>query len=227
MKQNPQGLAGNGEPLSVEVEAPGKHLPELFGQAWPAVDAFAELLELEGELRGLIGPRELPRLWTRHIVNSATVVSFVSDGDSVIDVGSGAGFPGLVIAAMRPGSRVHLVETMERRAIWLSEAAEVMGLRNVTVHKARAEELHGTLSADVVTARAVANMSKLLRWCMPLVAPGGRLLALKGAKAHEELDAATKVLRQVKAGRAIVHQDVKMDPQGEGTTIVEVAAGRR
>lgn len=212
----------DGNPEPAEVELPGEHLPALFGHAWTQIEIFADLIEIEGELRGLIGPRELPRLWTRHIVNSGAVVTFITDGDSVIDVGSGAGFPGLVIAAMRPRSRVHLVETMERRAVWLDEAAEAVGLRNVTVHRARAEELHGTLSADVVTARAVANLSKLLRWCMPLVGDGGRLLALKGARAADEVADATKALRQVKAGEVEIHEDVRLDPGGEGTTIVEV-----
>lgn len=177
--------AADGTPDEVEEVRPP--WPHAFGRAWPAIEAFAGLLELEGELRGVLGPRELPRLWTRHILNCAAVATLIEDGMSVIDVGSGAGFPGLIVAAMKPSSQVHLIEPMERRCEWLTDAVEVMGLTNVEIHRARADEVHTIIEADVVTARAVAALPKLARWCMPLVAPGGRLLAMKGRKAADEV----------------------------------------
>ena len=179
------------------------------------------MLVEEGELRGLIGPRELPRLWSRHLVNSAAVVPFIRDEDSVIDVGSGAGFPGIVVALMRPDADVHLVEPMERRVDWLSDVVDEVGLDNVTIHRARAEELHGQLRADVVTARAVAAMDKLARWSLPLVSPGGRLVALKGERAATEVDAARKWLR--KLGVIDTRVDVVTPLDGQDPTTVVVA----
>ena len=221
-----RGACSEGEVAAVAaVEAAPAGGREIFGDGFEKVGAFADLLVAEGELRGLIGPRELPRLWTRHLVNSAAVVDFVRDGESVADVGSGAGFPGIVVAAMRPDSQVHLIETMERRCRWLTDVVEAVGLSNVTVHRARAEELHGVLEVDVVTARAVAALPKLARWCVPLLRPGGRMLAMKGRQAEAELADARSVLRKLKVTGAVVHEDVRPDPHGEGTTIVEVTRG--
>lgn len=219
------GTRGAG-PDDGAVEAPSAGARAAFGDGWATVSAFADLLVAEGELRGLIGPRELPRLWTRHLVNSAAVVPFVAEGETVADVGSGAGFPGIVVAAMLPGSEVHLVETMERRCRWLSDVVDALGLPNVTVHRARAEELHGVLAVDVVTARAVAALPKLARWCVPLLRPGGRMLAMKGRQAEAEVAAARTVLRKLKVERVEVHEDVRPDPDGEGTTIVELRVRR-
>src|SRR5699024_11632078 len=129
---------------------------EILGLAWGGAAHFAELLAEEGELRGLIGPRELPKLWTRHVLNSAAVAQFLPEEGSLADVGSGAGLPGVVLALMRPEIEVHLVEPMQRRVEWLLEVVEELDLDNVTVHQVRAEELHGRLRVDVVTARAVA-----------------------------------------------------------------------
>lgn len=170
---------------------------ERFGDRYPAVRAFRDLLLAEGERRGLIGPREGARLWERHLLNSAAVVPFLPAGD-VIDVGSGAGLPGLVIAAMLPEREVVLVETMERRAQWLAEAAERLDLARVRVIRARAETLHGTETAAAVTARAVAPLPKLARWCEPLLAPGGAMLLLKGRTAAEEVASAASALRSLR-----------------------------
>ena len=143
------------------------------------------MLEEEGELRGLLGPRDMERIWSRHIVNSAAVLDFMPrrEGQEVLDVGSGSGLPGIVIAACRPDLHVHLAEPMVRRVEWLEDVVEGLGLDNVTIHQARAEELRGKGKADVVTARAVANMSKLVRMTSKLIAPGGSLVALKGRRA--------------------------------------------
>jgi 16S rRNA (guanine527-N7)-methyltransferase len=167
---------------------------EFFGAAYPAVDAFAVLLEHEGELRGLIGPREVGRIWSRHILNSAAVVPFLPEAGLIVDVGSGAGLPGIVVAAMRPSARVVLIEPMERRCAWLNEVIERVSLPNVEVYRGRAEEFHGALVADAVTARAVAPLDRLARWTLPLLRRGGELLALKGKNVDAELPAARRVL---------------------------------
>ena len=127
---------------------------EVFGEAFDGVAMFAAMLEEEGEKRGLIGPRELPILWDRHLINSAAVARFVGHTERVADVGSGAGFPGIVLALMKPSAEIHLIETMERRCIWLQDVVTALGIRNVTIHRSRAEELQTDGGFDVVTARA-------------------------------------------------------------------------
>ncbi len=172
---------------------------EYFGEAYERVEAFTELLADQGVLRGLIGPREVGRLWERHVLNSAAVVPYLGDSDSsgtIVDVGSGAGLPGLVIAAMLPERRVALVEPMERRTTWLMEAARFCGLDNVTVVRGRAEEVRDIVEADYLTARAVASIDKLVKWCAPLLSPTGEMALLKGRSAPDELDRAKYVLRK-------------------------------
>ncbi|MFC7581761.1 16S rRNA (guanine(527)-N(7))-methyltransferase RsmG [Schaalia naturae] len=182
--------AGSGE------EHPGEEARRVFGLGFPAVEEFARMLREEGELRGVIGPHEVPRLWSRHLVNSAAVLDFVPRKGQVLDIGSGAGFPGIVVAACRPSVEVTLAEPMERRCEWLIDAVEAVGLDNVRIVRARAEELRGKMKADVVTARAVANMSKLVRMTTRLIAPGGALVALKGRRAALEVEDAAVELRR-------------------------------
>lgn len=196
--------SGGGVPQA-RVELPTREVRELFGSAFAAVEEFARMLEEEGEIRGLIGPREVPRLWSRHIVNSAAVLGFLPARGQVLDIGSGAGFPGVVVAAVRPDLDVHLAEPMQRRCDWLADVVEVLGLDNVTIHQARAEELRGKGKADVVTARAVANMSKLVRMTSGLIAPHGSLVALKGRRAPVEVEEARTELRRHHL-RAEVHE---------------------
>ncbi|ROS75541.1 16S rRNA (guanine(527)-N(7))-methyltransferase RsmG [Cellulomonas sp. PhB143] len=172
---------------------------EFFGSSYDQVARFASRLAAEGELRGLIGPRELPRLWERHIVNSAAVVPFIDDGASIADVGSGAGLPGLVIAMMRPASSVVLIEPMERRCEWLSEMAAELQLSNVEIRRGRAEEFHDAFEVQFVTARAVAALDKLCRMCLPLVARGGQMVVLKGQNVDREVPGALKVTRKLRA----------------------------
>lgn len=193
---------------------------EILGLGWGGVAHFAELLAQEGEVRGLIGPRELPKLWTRHVLNSAAVARFLPDKGSLVDVGSGAGLPGVVLALMRPDLEVHLVEPMQRRVEWLVEVGEELDLDNVTVHQVRAEELHGRLSVDAVTARAVAALDKLARFCLPLVGPGGSLLAQKGQRAEEEVATADRVLGKLGVVEVTVHT-VDMLGDGDVTRVVE------
>lgn len=173
-----------------------KQLEEFFGPRYGKVADFAALLRDEGEKRGLIGPREVTRLWSRHLVNSGGVATLIGEGVRVVDVGSGAGFPGLVVAAMRPDLDVILLEPMQRRTDWLELAATRLNLTNVRIERGRAEDR--SVTGDVVTARAVARLGKLLRWCVPLLAPGGEILAIKGRKAAEEVTEAASVIRKLR-----------------------------
>ena len=178
---------------------------EHFGEAWPRLTHFAEMIVREGEKRGLVGPRELERLWSRHILNSTAVLDYIPPQASVADVGSGAGFPGLMVAICRPDSQITLIDSMERRCEWLVDAIDELSLTNVSVKLGRAEEFAGHYTADIVTSRAVAALKKLLPWTMPLVRPGGSMVALKGIKIDDEIDAAVAQLRKYKAEYADVH----------------------
>ncbi|MGP7959309.1 16S rRNA (guanine(527)-N(7))-methyltransferase RsmG [Sanguibacter sp. A247] len=230
MPANPQEHPDVSRETSVaEVEAEESlasddpRLADYFGDAFPAVRSFHDALVSQGELRGLIGPREVPRLWSRHILNSASVVPFLPEEGTIIDLGSGAGLPGIVIAAMRPAAQVLLVEPMERRCAWLTEIAEQLALTNIEVKRGRAEEFHGALEVDAVTARAVAALDKLGRWAFPLLRRGGELIVLKGRSAQDEIDAATKVLRKYGATDAAVH----LAPTIEGLTTTSVVTATR
>lgn len=190
---------------AIVFEQPTEAVREFFGLSFGQMEAYAHMLEDEGELRGLIGPRELPRLWSRHLVNSAAVLDFIPKKAQVLDVGSGAGFPGIVIAICRPELDVHLAEPMGRRVEWLQDVVSELGLDNVTIHQARCEDLHGKGKADVVTSRALANMAKLTRLTSKLIAPGGRLVALKGRRAAVEIEEARYELKRHHL-RAEVHE---------------------
>lgn len=196
-------------------------LSEYFGDAWDAVRRYAHLLREHGEVRGLLGPREQSRLWERHLLNSAAVVQFLPRDGVVVDVGSGAGLPGIVVAAMLPAARVILVEPMERRVAWLEEVVEELGLGNVEVFRGRAEEYDGAIEADAVTARAVAPMDRLARWCLPLLRPGGVLVALKGRSAGDEVERAKHVIRRAHGEPGEV-LDAGTIQGVESTTVVRV-----
>ncbi len=163
-------------------------------RALPVVSRYAELLSSDGVVRGLIGPREVPRLWDRHLLNSFALAPALAPGARVADVGSGAGLPGMVLAIGRPDLGVTLIEPLLRRTTFLSEVVQELGLQNVTVVRARAEEVHGAALFDVVTSRAVAPLGRLLEWCMPLVGADGQVLALKGASAADEIRAVRPLL---------------------------------
>lgn len=210
-----------------DVEVPDRAVRDWLGPAWPRVAAFADLLARHGVERGLLGPRELPRLWSRHLLNSAALAGFLPDAGTVVDVGSGAGLPGVVLAAMRPDLQVHLVEPMQRRAAWLIEVVDRLHLGNTVVHVARAEDLSGRLVGDVVTARAVAPLERLGPWALPLVRPGGRMVVLKGRRAADELAVAGPALRRRGAVASRVHE-VSVVGVDEPTYVVEVLVeGRR
>ncbi len=166
----------------------------VFLDALPTAVTYAELLATEGIVRGLIGPREVPRLWDRHLLNCAVVTDAVEQGASVCDIGSGAGLPGLVMALRRPDLHLTLVEPLLRRTTFLEEAIDALGLDNVVVRRGRAEEIHGSAQFDVVTSRAVAPLDRLSRWSLPLVRSGGSFLAMKGSAAEGEIATAAKVI---------------------------------
>lgn len=177
---------------------------QIFGRRIGLARQFTADLVSFGESLGLIGPLEPPRMWSRHIVNSALVAPLIRSGSSVADVGSGAGLPGLVLAIVRPDAHFILIEPMERRVSWLSTEAARLELDNVTVVRARAEDVASSMQVDQLTARAVAALSKLLPLVVPLVVPGGELLLLKGANVDREVAGAEKTIKQLKLQSAEV-----------------------
>ncbi|MFE2724487.1 16S rRNA (guanine(527)-N(7))-methyltransferase RsmG [Kitasatospora sp. NPDC059327] len=160
---------------------------EVFGDRYEAAVRYTELLATAGVQRGLIGPREVPRLWDRHVLNCAVLAELLPPGSTLCDVGSGAGLPGIPVALARPDVSVTLLEPLLRRTTFLEEVVRELGLENVTVLRGRAEEMVGKLAVDVVTARAVAPLDRLAGWGMPLLRPHGQMLALKGDSAEQEL----------------------------------------
>ncbi len=178
----------------------------MFGvERLPLAEQYADLLAGEGVLRGLIGPREAARLWDRHLLNCAVLGEVVPHGVALADVGSGAGLPGLVLAIARPDLRITLVEPLLRRTRFLEEAVDLLGLQaQVEVLRGRAEEVPGGRMFDVVTARAVAPLGRLARWCLPLVAPGGELVAMKGSSAPAEVVEAGPELRKLGCATPVV-----------------------
>ncbi|WP_436737777.1 16S rRNA (guanine(527)-N(7))-methyltransferase RsmG [Streptomyces sp. BBFR102] len=198
---------------------------EVFGERFPDAVRYAELLADAGVRRGLIGPREVPRLWERHLLNCAVLSEAIDEGVSVCDVGSGAGLPGIPLALVRPDLNITLLEPLLRRTTFLTEVVELLGLDHVTVVRGRAEEVLGKLPpVHVVTARAVAPLERLAGWGVPLLRPYGEMLALKGDTAEEEVKAASAALSKLGAVSTSVVQ------VGEGivdplSTVVRVEVG--
>jgi len=176
--------------MSELLPPPADAVERVFGDGASVAIKFAALLADHGAERGLIGPREVERLWDRHLFNSAVLAELVPQNCRAVDVGSGAGLPGIPLAIARPDLRLTLLEPMARRVAWLQEVVDTLGL-DVEVVRGRAEEpeVRGRLGgSDIVTARAVAPLERLAKWCLPLLRPGGQMLALKGASAAEELE---------------------------------------
>ncbi|AMM09680.1 Ribosomal RNA small subunit methyltransferase G [Streptomyces albidoflavus] len=198
---------------------------EVFGERFPDAVRYAELLADAGVRRGLIGPREVPRLWERHLLNCAVLSEAIDEGVSVCDVGSGAGLPGIPLALVRPDLTITLLEPLLRRTTFLTEVVELLGLDHVTVVRGRAEEVLGKLPpVHAVTARAVAPLERLAGWGVPLLRPYGEMLALKGDTAEEEVKAASAALSKLGAVSTSVVQ------VGEGivdplSTVVRVEVG--
>lgn len=164
---------------------------QVFGDRLTLAERYVESLADEGVVRGLIGPRETPRLWERHVLNCAVLADAIERDAKVADVGSGAGLPGVALAIARPDLEITLVEPLLRRTVYLEQIVDELGV-NARVVRARAEDVEATF--DVVTARAVADLAKLMGWCWPLVCRGGSLLAMKGRSATEEVERAKKQL---------------------------------
>lgn len=214
----------SGEPY---LDQPPAAAVTVFGAALERAVSYAGLLATDGVVRGLIGPREVPRLWDRHLLNCGVIAELLPRQARVVDVGSGAGLPGIVLALARPDIEVTLLEPLARRITFLTECQQRLGLTNVTVRRGRAEEpdVRAELGgADIVTARAVAPLDRLAGWCLPLLRPGGRLLALKGDTAAAEIVAARAAIagfggtsaQLVQCGASVVSPP---------TTVVSVARG--
>ncbi|MAP64116.1 MAG: 16S rRNA (guanine(527)-N(7))-methyltransferase RsmG [Microbacterium sp.] len=206
-----------------EFEAEPAVAAELFGYRIDLARRFTRALAEHGEERGLIGPLELPRLWTRHILNSVVAAPLFSG--RVGDVGSGAGLPGLVLAIARPDVRWVLIEPMERRCVWLNEQVDALGLENVEVVRARSEDWSEGAVLDQVTARAVSAFRTLIPLTAPLVRDGGELILFKGSNAPKEISAAEKQIRRFK----LTHVRVELVGDGvisEPTRVLRATVSR-
>ena len=198
----------------------------VFGDRMALAEQFTAILTDSGLSHGLIGPHEVQRIWERHVLNCAVIHPAIAADQMVIDVGSGAGLPGIVLAIARPDLDLHLVEPMLRRTSWLSMAVAELGLPNVTVHRGRAQEFWGILSAPVVTSRAVARLSELAKWCLPLLLPGGSMLAIKGLSVAEELEADRALLRRLGAVDEVI-ESFGGGVVDQATTVLRVVMGNR
>ncbi len=190
--------------MTVEVEREPAAATLIFGQHIEKAREFTANLAAHGEERGLIGPLEPPRIWSRHILNCGVFAGMLPPGALVGDVGSGAGLPGLVLAIARPDTRFVLIEPMERRTDWLTEQVVHLGLENVTVCRSRVQDAPYIEACDVVTARAVSALKTLIPMTAPLVRPGGQLLLMKGINAEREIEEARKQLRTHNVRDAVV-----------------------
>ncbi|MCZ4094805.1 16S rRNA (guanine(527)-N(7))-methyltransferase RsmG [Streptomyces sp. SID13666] len=210
---------------AAELPAPPEQAQAVFGERFADAVRYAELLADAGVRRGLIGPREVPRLWERHLLNCAVLSEVIPQDMTVCDVGSGAGLPGIPLALARPDLQITLLEPLLRRTTFLDEVVKLLALSNVTVVRGRAEEMVGKLPAvDVVTARAVAPLERLAGWGLPLLRPHGEMAVLKGDTAEEELKAARAALGRLGAVESSVVQvgEGVVDPL---STVVRVVVG--
>ena len=191
---------------------------DVFGSRLPLAQKYHDSLATDGSTRGFIGPREVPRLWERHLINCAVVAEVMPQNATLIDVGSGAGLPGIPLAIARPDLKITLIEPLLKRSTYLNEVVDLLGLDNVTVIRGRAEEgpvKKAVQGADIVTSRAVAPLGKLAKWSLPLVRKGGEMIALKGSSVHEELERDAADIKRAGGGKAEVMTI-------HGTTIIRV-----
>lgn len=224
MKHDPPQHNTDG-PETVEVPAVPASAVEIFGDRLPVLRRYAELLAGSGVVRGLIGPREVPRLWERHILNCAVLTELIDPDSTVIDIGSGAGLPGLVVGIRRPDLSVTLVEPLLRRVRWLDEVIEDLALANVTVVRGRAESLWDEVApADVVTSRAVSALENLAVWSVPMVRPGGLWLPMKGESVADEIAASRDLLTSIGVSDIEIVQ-CGVDILAEPTTVARLAVG--
>lgn len=206
----------------VEI-TPAEHAAavKVFGSQLPLAERYVEHLATSGMERGLLGPREVPRLWSRHVLNCAVVADLIPEGSKVADVGSGAGLPGLCLAIARPDLQMTLIEPLERRVTWLNEVVADLALENVQVIRGRAEQVVDRVDVDVVTARAVSALSGLAGLTIPLLHGQGEVLAIKGRSAAEEIDKAAKQIRKL-GGRQTSVVTAGEDVLEEHTTVVRI-----
>ena len=181
--------------FEAELEKEPPYAAELFGNQIELARRFTNRLAQDSETFGLLGPRELSKIWSRHVINSGLLAELIPDGSRVVDVGSGAGLPGIPMAIAQPNAHLTLVEPMERRANWLKAVVEDLKIPNIAVIRARAEEVKKS-DFDYATARAVAPLDKLLKLMSPLISDStkGTVIALKGSKAQQEIEESAKIL---------------------------------
>ena len=208
------------ESTPAELDAARK----IFGDRLSLAERYVEHLATSGMERGLLGPREVPRLWSRHVLNCAVVAELIPANASVADVGSGAGLPGLCLAIARPDISITLIEPLERRVIWLNEVVADLGLENVRVIRGRAEQVVDEVNVDVATARAVSALGGLAGLTIPLLHGKGQVLAIKGRSAEEEVQKAAKSIRKL-GGRDTAVVTAGEDLLEEHTTVVRITVG--
>ncbi len=197
---------------------------DIFGDRLPLAEAYHRSLAIDGSTRGFIGPREVPRLWERHILNCAVIGEAMDYGVAVADIGSGAGLPGIPLAIARPDLRITLIEPLLKRSVYLNEVVEELGLTNVTVIRGRAEEkaVRQTVGrVDVVTSRAVAPLGKLTGWSLPLARVGGSMIAMKGSSVAEELERDAAEITRAGGGEAEI-LTVGGQKLAEPTTLIRI-----
>lgn len=191
---------------------------EVFKDRLLLAEKYHDLLATDGSTRGFIGPSEVPRLWERHLINCAVIGDVMDEGATVVDVGSGAGLPGIPLAIARPDLQITLIEPLLKRSVFLQEVVDKLALDNVTVIRGRAEEgpiKKAVAGADIVTSRAVAPLGKLAKWSLPLVRRGGEMIAMKGESVHEELARDAADIKKAGGGKAQVEVV-------RGTTIIRI-----
>lgn len=200
-----ENLDAHGNPLL----DPPAIASEIFGENLNSAIEYHRLLATDGSIRGFMGPREIPRLWDRHILNCAVIGEAMDEGATVVDIGSGAGLPGIPLALARQDLRITLVEPLLKRSVFLNEVVEALGLNNVTVIRGRAEEKEVRQAiglVDVVTSRAVAPLGKLAGWSLPLALKGGKMIAMKGSSVQEEIERDAKLIKKAGGGKAEVFE---------------------
>ncbi|HTX81071.1 MAG TPA: 16S rRNA (guanine(527)-N(7))-methyltransferase RsmG [Streptosporangiaceae bacterium] len=221
------GAVTGSDDRSADVAAAGDAAAEMFGDSLPKAEKYAQLLTSIGVERGVVGPAEMDRIWDRHLLNSGAVARLVPAKCSLVDVGSGAGLPGIVLAMLLPGATVTLLEPMARRVEFLQQTVADLQLANVEVVRGRAEDLAGQLAGDVITARAVAPLDKLAGLCLGLARPGGRVLAIKGSNADAELAKARPVLARLGVTDARIVHAASADGRATATVVAFTAPERR
>lgn len=219
IEQSRQDAGTESAPAPDLTDSERRAAEALFGDRLHLAESYVQHLCTTGITHGLLGPREVPRIWARHVLNCAAAAPELSPGATVADVGSGAGLPGLALAIARPDAEFILIEPMERRVDWLESVIADLGLTNAHVIRARAEEVADEVMADVVTARAVSALKNLIPMTSPLLAEDGELLLLKGRSAADEVTAAAKALKRARLGEPVI-QLLGEDLLEEPTTVI-------